>query len=123
MNTSSTSCCTKLEVKRASSITLMSLLNLTFLPVVSFIWLLMQLNSSPDDRFSSYYLKFSIKLNLLAILALIVVTGLMIVVGGFYSAWTWVYVISYFTLVHSVFILSAVWAMTRAWSGKKLTKN
>jgi len=101
----------------------MSLLNLTFLPVVSFIWLLMQLNSSPDDRFSSYYLKFSIKLNLLAILALIVVTGLMIVVGGFYSAWTWVYVISYFTLVHSVFILSAVWAMTRAWSGKKLTKN
>jgi hypothetical protein len=55
-----------------------------------------------------------------AFLALGIVTGLMIILGGFDSAWTWVYVISYFTIVHSIFILLAVWAMTRSWAGKKL---
>jgi len=113
----------KAEVKRASNIALMSLLNLTFLPAISFIWLLMQLKNNLEDQFSAYYLKFSIRLNIFAFMALGVITGFMIAVGGFNSAWTWVYVISYFTLVHSVFILCAVWAMTRAWSGKKLTKN
>ncbi|NQZ80928.1 MAG: hypothetical protein HRT52_07920 [Colwellia sp.] len=112
--------CTKTEIKRASNITLMSLLNLTFLPLISFLWLLIQLNKNHTDWLTTYYLKFSIKLNLNAALALGVVTGFMIVIGGFNSAWTWVYVISYFTLVHTLFILLAVWAMTRSWSGKRL---
>jgi len=98
----------------------MSLLNLTFLPFISFLWLLIQLNKNHADWITTYYLRFSIKLNLYALLALGVVTGIMIALGGFNSAWTWVYVISYFTLVHTIFILLAVWAMTRSWAGKKL---
>ena len=120
MNISLIPDCTKTEIKRASNITLMSLLNLTFLPFISFLWLLIQLNKNHTDWLTTYYLKFSIKLNLYAVLALGVVTGVMIFLGGFNSAWTWVYVISYFTLVHTLFILLAVWAMTRSWSGKRL---
>jgi len=44
----------------------------------------------------------------------------MVILGGFDSAWTWVYVITYFTFVHTTFIVLAVWALTRAWSGLKL---
>jgi hypothetical protein len=113
----------KTEIKYASNITLMSLLNLTFLPVISFIWLLIQLKKQQTDGLTAYYLKFSLKLNIFAFLALGVVTAFMIVMGGFASAWTWVYVITYFTLVHTVFILLAVWAMTRSWAGKKLTAD
>lgn len=110
----------KEQVKRASKITLFSLLNLTFLPVISFIWLVIQRGKSTDNAIEKYYLSFSIYLNLIAAVILGVVTALMFILGGFDSAWTWVYVITYFTLVHTIFILLAVWAMTRAWSGKKL---
>jgi len=60
--------------------------------------------------------------DLIAAAVLIVVSALMIVMGGFNSPWTWVYVISYFTLVHTGFIVLALWALVRAWSGDKLKK-
>ena len=61
--------------------------------------------------------------DVVAAFVLFVVSGLMILLGGFYSPWTWVYVVSYFTLVHSIFILIAVWALVRAWSGDRLLKS
>ena len=108
--------------KLAAQAAIASLLNLTFLPVVSFIWLLLKHNQSQQSTLAHYHLSFAIKLNLIAAFFLGVVTLLMIALGGFYSAWTWVYVISYFTLIHTVFIVFAVWSMTCAWSGKKVFK-
>lgn len=107
---------------RVSRIAVASFLNLTFLPMISFIWLLLQNNSlkGSSDSVLTHHCLFAIKLNLTAAFFLIVVTVLMIYFGGFSSAWTWVYVISYFTLVHSIFILISVWAVTRAWSNKKV---
>ena len=106
--------------KKASSAALASLLNLTFLPVISFIWLLVNLKETQSHPLAHYHVRLGIKLNLIAVFALIVVSLLMIALGGFNSAWTWVYVITYFTFVHTVFIVIAVWALTRAGSGKTL---
>lgn len=106
---------------RASRAALASLLNLTLLPGFAFLWLLLNLKKSSRNGIDRYHMILGLKLNLIAALALLAVSGLMILTGGFDSAWTWVYVITYFMLVHSLFILVAVWALVRAWSGQKLT--
>lgn len=108
------------EIKKASNIALLSLLNLTFLPGIAFIILLQRLKHTSKTSFSYYHLLLAIKLNLFAVTALILVSILMIFLGGFYSAWTWVFVITYFVLVHSIFIIFAVWALIRSWSGNKI---
>ncbi len=110
----------KAEIKLASNATVASLLNLTFLPVISFLWLLFLLKDTQKNSFGYYHVLLAIKLNLIAAVTLGVVSLLMIFFGGFESPWTWVFVITYFTLVHSIFIVVAVWAMIRAWSGQKL---
>ncbi len=108
------------DLKMASRATIASILNLTFFPVLGFIWLLLILKKSASKSLAHYYALFGIKLNIVAALLLGVVSLLMIYLGGFHSPWTWVYVIGYFTLVHSLFIVVAVWAMIRSWSGEQL---
>lgn len=109
----------ELSIKQASAAALAALLNLTFLPVLSFLWLFIKKSNAQSDL-AKYHFSFGIKLNIYAAIALLVVSTLMIIFGGFDSAWTWVYVITYFTFVHTVFIVIAVWALTKAWSGKTL---
>jgi len=74
----------------------------------------------PANGIGYYHAKLGIKLNIIAFIALGIVSALMVVLGGFESAWTWVYVITYFTFVHTIFIVIAVWALTRSWSGLHL---
>ena len=100
-----------------------SLLNLTFLPGIGFVWLLLLLKQSRPGGIDHYHALFGIKLNLAAAVALLLVSGLMVLFGGFQSAWTWVYVITYFTFVHTVFIVIAVWAMVRSWSGDRVGRS
>ncbi|WP_440876228.1 hypothetical protein [Thalassotalea sp. PLHSN55] len=109
--------------KAAANAAMASLLNLTFLPAISFLWLILQRHKHAEGTLAAYHINFAIKLNLIAAFFLGVVTLLMIALGGFNSAWTWVYVISYFTLIHTVFIVFAVWSVTCAWSNKKVFKD
>ncbi len=111
---------TEANLKRASHATIASLLNLTFLPVIGFIWLMILASKTQQGTIDHYHVMIGIKLNLMAAVALGVVSLLMIFLGGFNSVWTWVYLIGYFTLVHTTFIIIAVWAMIRSWSGQKL---
>ncbi len=111
---------TEEHIKRASNATIASLLNLTFLPVIGFIWLMILSSKTQPDTIEHYHTSLGIKLNIMAAIALGVVSTMMIYFGGFDSVWTWVYVICYFTLVHSLFIIIAVWAMIRSWSGQKM---
>ncbi len=113
----------KPEIKAASRAAVASLLNLTFLPGIAFIWLLLQLKKARPGSIEHYHIRFGIRLNLIAALVLFGFSGIMILTGGFQSAWTWMYVITYFTFVHTVFILVAVWALVRAWSGQKVGKR
>lgn len=108
------------QLKLASKAALASLLNLTLLPVISFVYLLLLYNKTEQGQIDHYHAVLGLKINLIAAVALFVVSALMIVLGGFNSPWTWVYVISYFTIVHTIFIVFAVWALVRAWSGDKL---
>ena len=110
----------KQQIKQASNAALASILNLTFLPGIAFIWLMLTIKKMSPEGIGYYHAKLGIKINLIAFVALGVVSLLMVVLGGFDSAWTWVYVITYFTFVHTTFIVLAVWALTRAWSGLKL---
>ncbi len=111
------------QLQRAGRAALASLLNLTFLPGIGFLWLLRLLSQSSPGGIDHYHALFGIKLNLTAAVVLLLVSGLMVLFGGFQSAWTWVYVITYFTLVHTLFIVIAVWAMVRSWSGDRLRRT
>jgi hypothetical protein len=114
---------TKQHIKDAGYAALASLLNLTVLPVIGFLLLLYFYSKSSPEQINRYHAVLGIKTNVIAALALFVVTGLMLFLGGFESAWTWMYVISYFVLVHSLFILFAAWTLTCAWEGKKLKRT
>ena len=111
------------QLKDASNAALASLLNLTILPVISFIALLFIYKKTNPGTIARYHAVLGIKINLIAAAALFLVSALMILLGGFHSPWTWVYVISYFTIVHTIFIIIAIWALVRSWSGDKLRSN
>ena len=111
------------QLKNASNAALASLLNLTILPVISFIVLLTIYKKTEPGTIARYHAVLGIKINLIAATALFLVSALMILLGGFNSPWTWVYVISYFTIVHTIFIIIAIWALVRSWSGDKLRSN
>jgi len=111
------------QLNRAATSSLFSLLNLTALPLIGFILLLLSYKKTSKNSIDRYYVVLGIKTNLVAAVALLLVTALMIILGGFDSPWTWVYVISYFVFVHALFILFATWTMVRSWTGKKLTKS
>ena len=110
----------ELQIKRASDAALASLLNLTILPVISFIALLLIYRKTQADTIDRYHAILGLKINIIAATVLFLVSTLMILLGGFDSPWTWVYVISYFTIVHTIFIVFALWALVRAWSGDRL---
>ena len=110
----------QLQIQQASNAALASLLNLTLLPVISFVYLILLYKKTTANSIDRYHVVLGIRVNLIAATVLLLVSGLMIVFGGFNSAWTWVYVISYFTLVHTFFIVFAIWVLVRAWSGKRL---
>ena len=110
----------KKDIKLASKAAILSLLNLTLLPAISFILLLLMRSQTRLNSIARYHCDLGIKLNIIAAIVLFLVSGLMILLGGFDSPWTWVYVISYFTLVHTIFIVIAVWALVRSWSGERL---
>ncbi|MDX2486933.1 MAG: hypothetical protein QNL03_05515, partial [Gammaproteobacteria bacterium] len=107
----------KLQLQRASNAALASLLNLTVLPAISFVALLLIYRKTEPDTIDRYHALLGIKINIIAVAVLFLVSALMIILGGFNSPWTWVYVISYFTIVHTIFIIFALWALVRAWSG------
>ena len=108
------------QVKRASNAAMASILNLTLLPVVGFIALMLIYKNTQPDTIDRYHVILGMKINIIAAAVLFIVSALMILLGGFDSPWTWVYVISYFTLVHTAFIIIALWALVRSWSGDKL---
>ena len=110
----------EMQIKQASNAAMASLLNLTVLPAISFIALLLIYKNSQPDTIDRYHAALGMKLNIIAAAVLFLVSALMILLGGFDSPWTWVYVISYFTLVHTMFIIVAVWALVRSWSGQTL---
>ncbi|MBV1875119.1 MAG: hypothetical protein KUG50_00665 [Cycloclasticus sp.] len=109
-----------IQLKRAAYASLATLLNLTFLPVIGFIALLVMYKKVVPGQFDYYYVVIGIKLSLLAATALVLVSALMLTLGGFDSMMSWAYVVTYFMTVHAFFVLIATWMLVRAWSGHKV---
>jgi hypothetical protein len=112
----------ELQIQQASNAALASLINLTILPGIGFIALIFIYLKTQPGTIGRYHAVLGFKINIIAAITLFSVSALMILFGGFNSPWTWVYVISYFTLVHTLFIVLAIWALVRAWSGDTLFK-
>jgi len=108
------------QLKRASNAAWASLLNLTVLPIISFIILLLIYKKTVPDTIDRYYAVVGLKVNLLAAIALLLVSALIVVVGGLDSPMSWIYMLSYFVTIHALFVLFTTWALVRAWSGKLL---
>ena len=111
------------QIQQASNAALASLINLTILPGVGFIALILIYGKTQAGTIGRYHAILGFKINIIAAAVLFLLSALMILFGGFDSPWTWVYVITYFTLVHTLFIVLAIWALVRAWSGDMLLKS
>lgn len=111
------------QLKRASNAALASILNLTLLPGLGFIALVLIYNKTKPNTIDHYHALLGLRINIIAAAALLIVSALMIALGGFDSPWTWVYVITYFVIVHTAFIIFSLWALVRAWSGDKLKND
>lgn len=111
------------QLKRAANSALFSVLNLTILPVIGFIALLFLYSKTEPNTIDRYYAALGIKTNLLALVALPVVSCLMVVFVGLESPWFWAFIAPYFVFVHAMFILFALWTLSRSWSGEKLKRQ
>lgn len=112
-----------LQLKQAITSALLTLLNLTALPVIGFIGLLYMYSKTKPNNIDHYYAVVGIKTSILAGIVLLAVTLLVVMMGGLESPWTWIYVTSYFVIVHASFILFATWALTRSWTGERLKRQ
>ncbi|MBE9564861.1 MAG: hypothetical protein IMF17_06405, partial [Proteobacteria bacterium] len=75
----------ELNIKRASNAAMASLLNLTLLPAISFIAIYLIYKKTTPDTIDRYHTVLGFKLNIIAAAVLFLVSGLMILLGGFNS--------------------------------------
>lgn len=100
---------------------LLFLTNITVLPVISFILLLITYNRN-KARFDSevlHHYRQSIIANIISGILLILVSAAILGLGSFDSVYTWMWLILYFTCIHSVLIFLAVLGLVKAQAGKR----
>ncbi|MDQ7048846.1 MAG: hypothetical protein Q9M92_04595 [Enterobacterales bacterium] len=106
--------------QRAALAHVLFLLNISLLPVVAFVLLLILYKSpmTQSSNFCRHHYRQSIVANLFAGVFLLVVSLMFLYWGDLHSAYTWMAIILYFTLLHSVLLLLGVLALVKARSGK-----
>lgn len=108
------------EKKSAALAQILFLTNITILPVFSFAILLFLYNRTNTEQHSMLiqHYRQSILANVVAGILLFVVSGLILGFGSFDSIYTWMWLILYFTCIHSVLILYGVFALIKAQAGQ-----
>ena len=105
-----------IEKKRLLTPHILFLTNITLLPVISFVVLVSLYKKTMTDN--NFLLKQhyhqSILANIVAGILLLIVSGLVLTIGRFDSIYTWMWLIIYFTCIHSVLILFGVFALIKA---------
>lgn len=96
------------------------LANLLLLPGISFLVLLsLALRAGPDtSSLAKAHLDQTLSASLWAGGLLVVVNGLILLLGGYTGAHTWVLVILYFTVCHSTLVLLGVVGLSKAMAGQ-----
>jgi len=94
------------------------LLNISFLPVVSFIILItLYLKKQPFENLTvRLHFRQAILANILAGILLLAISGIILFINDFNSPYTWAILITYFTCVHSALILYGVYALMKTFS-------
>ena len=96
------------------------LINLLLLPGLGFLLLLWLFfhhrNSAPP--LARVHLRQTMSASLWAGALLIFANLLIVVLGGYQAAWTWIIVILYFTTVHATLVLLGILGLARALAGQ-----
>ncbi|MDH5433171.1 MAG: hypothetical protein OEY19_04440 [Gammaproteobacteria bacterium] len=96
------------------------LLNLTFLPLIAFIWSVLRYFKQKRvmSQATRHHFLQSLVMQFFSGILLIGVSGLIVEFGGWQSPYTIMILIIYFTCIHSLLILAAVYAMSKTAGGK-----
>ena len=97
------------------------LLNISFLPGLGFLMLLLlwQRSRKRCQVFANAHARQGIIASILAGILLTVVSTAIVLVGGLSSPYTWVILILYFTLCHSALIILGIVGYARSSAGKR----
>lgn len=98
------------------------LANLLVLPGIAFAvlaWLWWKhRHTGPDFALARHHLTQTVVASLWAGFLLVGLNGLILVLGGFDSMWSWLAVILYFTFFHSTLVLCGMVGLSKAMAGK-----
>ncbi|MEZ5510730.1 MAG: DUF4870 domain-containing protein [Gammaproteobacteria bacterium] len=108
-----------IERRQARLAYLLYLANLSFLPGIAFIAMLVIWRTLPHrTHFVNDHYQQTTFASIMAGVLLAMVSAVIITAGGFHNPWTFVVLILYFTLCHSVLLLLGVFGFTRANNGR-----
>lgn len=96
------------------------LVNLLLLPGLGFLGLLWLYGRCRDDAppLAQGHLRQTLSASLWAGALLVFANLLIIALGGYYAAWTWVIVILYFTTAHTTLVMLGIVGLARALAGQ-----
>ncbi|WP_444995136.1 hypothetical protein [Aliikangiella sp. IMCC44359] len=97
------------------------LANITLLPIISFVILLFLYwkKRYVVDPVSRLHFRQAILASIVSGILLLIVSGLILFLGGLSSPYTWMVVLIYFVSIHSALILYAVFAFIKALAEEK----
>lgn len=96
------------------------LANLLLIPGLAFLillWLWRQ-EKGGATALARCHLRQTVGVSLWGGVLLVLTVGLMLLLGGWGQAWTWVAVILYFTCIHSTLVLFGMFGLAKAMAGK-----
>lgn len=107
-------------IRQATWVEIFYLLNISFLPVIGFLIILIMKSKVTEatHSLSRSHITQSINASIWAGILMLGINGLILSISGIDSIWTWMYVIIYFTCIHSVLIIFGVIAISRAQGGR-----
>lgn len=96
------------------------LANLLILPVLSFFLLLLLYSKyrKADDKTGVCHLRQTLLASIWGGILIVLVTVVILLMGGFDNGWTWVVVITYFTTIHATFVLLGALGLAKAMADK-----
>lgn len=108
------------ECRQATWAYSLYLLNLSFLPGLAFVLMLLlwRRHHRFNALFAATHFRHAIIGSVCAGILLAIVSAIIVAIGGLNSPWTLVVLLLYFTLCHSVLLLLGVIGFTRANNGK-----
>lgn len=99
----------------------MYLLNLLAFPGIAFIILLVLWKTVGDQApaLARQHLQQASLVSLWGGVLIVLFSVLLLVLGSFHSAWTWMWVILYFTCIHSTLVVFGIIALAKAMAGQQ----